>query len=220
MKFLLKFAFIFVVLGLPLLPVFGQSTKRPRKVKKPVIQETVIVKGNPYTRPIYPAETDPGIWNEFSSKDGRIKLTFPSLPGKLSEDSELTDGGKVLISMSAHTSNASYKLFARHFAPIADSKELNEILERSISTVFAGPRSKVVEKKNVSYGGIIGKEFMILERKADSISIQFARVYILGDQLITLFVIPDKPESQEKMKPWIQKFFDSLSVPLPARNEA
>lgn len=216
----MKFLLIPVLVISAVLSAEGQTRKKSIKSKRPVVRATVTVKADPYKPPIYPNETDDGVWNEYSSKDGKIKLTFPAPVEKLYDDSEPQNDGRLIISMSAYTKNGSYRLLVRPFPAILDNRGIDYVLENSIQLVFVQPRITIVKKTNVFYEGFLGKELIVRETGAQGKSIQYAQFYILNSQLITLIVELDHSASQEKMEPWIRKFFDSLVVKLPARSTA
>lgn len=216
----MKFLLITILTILASLATSAQSQKKPTKAKKPVVRATVTVKGEPHVPHVYPNETDDGIWNEYSTKDGVIKITFPSVLEKLRNSSESRDDGQIFISLTAPTNNGSYELLTRPFSAITDNREIDRILEDSINKVVSGPIMKIVSKKNIYYGGFLGKELIIRKTVAEGEYIQYSRFFILNSRLITLNVSLDYGVSKEKMEPWIQKFFDSLVVHLPNTPEA
>lgn len=185
-----------------------------------MIKATVTVKGEPYTLPVYPAETHAGIWNEYKTQDGRIKLTFPSLPDKLTEDSEPLGNGQSLITVGANTRHGRYRVLARPFDSLIENRDIDLILENSIKSSYSGPDVKVLQKRNVFYDGVVGKEFVAVLKRAEGEHVQYIRSFLLDSRMIILIVEIDDRSSEEKMKPWIQRFFDSLTVPRLATKDA
>lgn len=211
--------FVFVALILYTASVAGQKSRKPRK--QPIIRETVTVKGGPYIAPKYPDETEADLWKEHAINGGSIKLTFPSGSGKYFHDGseELLDG-QTLVSVSATTTNASYLLLTRPVAPLLSNSDIEEVLETSISSVFSKTNTQIVSKKNVYYAGFIGKDLVISTTRAEGKEIQHARLFLLNGTLIAMYVTLDDPNSGKAMEPWIIRFFDSLVVRLPAKNDA
>lgn len=211
--------FIFLALILHTVPSAGQKSRKPRK--QPIIRETVTVKGGPYIAPKYPDETEADLWKEHAINGGSIKLTFPSGSGKyLHDGSEELPDGPTLVSVSATTKNASYQLLTRPVAPLLSNPDIEDVLETSISSVFSKTNTQIISKKNVYYAGFIGKELVISTTRAEGKEIQHARVFLLSGTLIAMYVTLDDPNSGKAMQPWITKFFESLVVRLPARNDA
>ena len=216
----MKYLLILILLMSASVASSAQTRKKSTKTEKPVVLGTVTIKGEPYVPPVYPSETDAGIWNEFSTMDGSIKVNFPAFVGKLYDDSERLDNGQRFISLSAYTKNGTYKLLARPFQAITENRDIDSILENTIRSVVIKSNLTVVRKKNIFYQGFIGKELIYTETVAEGIHIRYARFCILNSHVISLDVSLNDPTSKEKMEPWIQKFFNSLRVELPNINDA
>lgn len=203
---------IFIVALIVPLSAWAQKAKKT-PVKKPVIREIVTVKRTPYVPPEYPSETEPDLWKEHSTKDGAIKIAFPSGAGKhFHNDSEALPDGAELVVMSAYTKNATYKLITRPVAPLLNNSDIEEVLESSISSAYSMPRTTIVSKKNVSYKGFVGKELVLSTTRTEAKEVQHARFFLLNANLIAIYVTLDDPNSGKAIEPWIRKFFDSLVV--------
>lgn len=212
---------VLIVVIVVLFPAFAwaQKTRKP-PVKKPVIREIVTVKGDQYAPPEYPSETEPDLWKEHSTKDGSIKITFPSGAGKhFLDDSERLPDGAELVVMSAYTKNATYKLITCPVAPLLNNSDIEEVLESSINSAYSMPMTTIVSKKNVSYKGFVGKELVLNTTRAEGKEVQHARFFLLNANLIAIYVTLDDPNSGKAIDPWIRKFFDSLDVRVDSMAE-
>ena len=214
MKFCLRSLLVVLIAVVASGVAAAQTRRKPIQVKKPVITATVTVKGEPYAPPVFPAETDEGIWNDVQIGDGRINLTFPSTPETLEKSADVLESGGQLASVSAYTKHGSYKAYTRPVAPLTSNRDIDDVLERSIADAFSGPNAKVLQMTTVHYDGVRGKEFVAAVKKSGTTRVQYIRAFILGNLMVSLMVEIDDRANEEKMKPWIQKFFDSLSVPL------
>jgi hypothetical protein len=212
---------IVIVLMVLSVSISAQKKGKRSTAKMPVIHETVTVKAGPYTPPVYPAETEPDIWNDFSTKDGAIKITFPAKSGGyLFTDSEIMPDGKEVVVVTAYTANASYKLITRPVAPLLNNGDIDDVLESSINLAYSLPKTKIISKKNISYGSFLGKEVILSTDIGKEKEVQYARFYLLNSNLIAIYVTLDNPNSGKKMEPWVNKFFASLFVILQIKNEA
>ena len=209
---------VFFIVCLAMVSVQSQTRKKASKTRKPVVRATVTIKGEPYEPRVYPSESDPNIWNEFTFRNEFIKISFPAIPGELEDSFESPEVDEPLLIASATTKNASYKLMARKLAVSTDEREIDVILENSIVQTYEGGGWRISKKKDVSYEGILGKELVAIRTVAEGEYKHYIRAYILNSHVITLFVSPN-PASKLNLEPWSVKFFDSLKVKLPVRSE-
>jgi hypothetical protein len=209
-----RFAFVFLVVLLASGSIPAQKRGKP-VAKKPVIRATVTVKGDGAYKPIVlPSENDSGVWNSVELTEHKVKIDFPSKGEEVLEDAEVfdIDIGKVW-SYSAETKHATYRLMVRDVPEILDNRDIENVLDSTISSVL-GNRKAFKSKSTVYYGGYVGREILIEEEMV----VQAARLYILNKKLFAIFVTAEPKAHWPSIEPWVRRFFDSFSVDLPTKN--
>lgn len=210
-----------IIFGLFILSFSAEGQKVPKsKPDKPKVLGTVTVVAPPYEPPNYPHETEPGLWKEVSSSNGGIRVTMPTGSGKyLFDDSIVLSDGNEALSISASTKNAVFKITTRPAGLLQGNRDIEAYLESMIRFIEERPIATLRSKKNVYYGSQVGREIVILNQMAEQTEIQIARLFVLNSTLVVLEVIVDESTDMKNIEPWINKFFESLVVPLPTINE-
>jgi len=188
------------------------QTKKTRKVAKPKpIRVTVTVKGGgPPVKPLA-NETDDGVWNLLELKNDDLQILFPAKNEDIFDDVV----GPVR-SFVAETKTAKYLLAIRDVGVPIDVKGTEEYLENLIKIGFGDADTKIIEKRNLSYGGWLGKQLITEQRAKRSIS----RIYILNRKLFAMSVILNTKDYNVTFEKWITKFLDSFHVKVRTPREA
>ena len=212
--------FIFAIALLPLITLHALPQKKAKPtVTKPVIRATVTVKGDGNAAPVYPAETDKGIWNEFASKDGRMRILLPARSNDVEwyyEDVRGIEAGFLTV----RSKFARYQVVTRPSIQFESNRDIEEVLEASIQTAYSAPKSNVRVKRTIYYDGVLGKEFEAVYQRSDVTVVDYVRCYIVDSKMIIMSVSIEKPVDDEKLRPWITKFFDSLVVARNGKKDA
>jgi hypothetical protein len=202
---------IFVMAVSAAIPANGQTKTTKNLVKPKPIRATVTVRGgSPPLRPL-PNETDADIWNAFELKGDGLRMLFPAKNADIFEDSI----GPVR-SFQATTNKANYLLAIRELETPIDNREIDDVLESIIKAGFQHPDTRLLEKRNISYEGRLGKHLITQQRTMRSI----ARIYVLNGKVFAISVTIKSKDLDQTFEKWIAKFLDSFRVEVSAVGEA
>jgi hypothetical protein len=193
--------------------VDGQTRKSrprvvPKKVKANVTVDTVptdTIVNVPIT------EADAGTWNMFEIKEIGLEMMFPVANQNIQDDTL----GRVR-SFHATTNKATYLLAIRDLASPISNEGLETFLNEIIKNTFGERGTKLIDQRNLSYAGRIGKQ-LTTERNAHR---TISRLYVLNGKLFAMSVTLDQKDYDQTFEKWITKFFDSFRVKVPVFNEA
>lgn len=215
----MKFLFATGLLILISSAALPQKKGKP-SAAKPVIRATVTVKGDSTAPPpVYPAETDEGIWNEFASKNERLKVLLPARAKNVEWSYEDIRGAEAAF-LTTRSKSARYQVVTRPSIQFESNRDIEDVLEASIQTAYSPPKSGVRVKRTIYYDGVLGKEFEAVYQRAEVTVVDYVRCFILDSKMIIMSVSVEKPVDDEKLRPWNKKFFDSLIVPRNGKKDA
>ena len=186
----------------------GRQRVAPKKVNAKVTVDAVPADTS-VKLPI--TEADAGTWNVFELKEIGLEMMFPVTNQKIQDDTL----GRVR-SFQATTNNAAYVLAIRDLASPISNQGLETFLNEIIKNTFGERGTKLIDQRNLSYAGRIGKQLTTERNTHRTIS----RLYVLNGKLFAMSVTLDQKDYDQTFEKWITKFFDSFRVKVPVFNEA
>lgn len=200
---LVRFPLLMLGFFLMTTPIFGQSkSKKPAKSKP--ITATVVVKGD--SKPL-PKENDESQWTEFESKEDGLTLLFPGR-----KDDVLDEVVGPVKTFDVSTAKAHYMLAIRNVGQPIDIREIDRYLEETIQSAFGAGKAKFLVKRNITYEGRLGKQ-IAFEDNGKRLS---ARLLFINGRLFITSVSMKSVDYGPEFDKWIDKFFDSFRVKVPA----
>ena len=114
--------------------------------------------------------------------------------------------GATAVTAANQTTN--FGLIENIFSRSVEGAEAAELLEKGTQAQLNDPQSKIIEKRDIEYRGIKGKE-IVLEKSGNVV---IGRVFVHRDRLFILSVNEAGDSKIVDMKKRAQRFFDSFVI--------
>ena len=147
-------------------------------------------------------ETSPnGAWHKYQTEVYVIEFPCPNAKldkGQLSGATAVTAANQI----------TNFGIIEKIFDRSVEGEEAASLLEKGAQAQLNDPRSKIIEKRDVEYRGIKGKE-LVLQKSGN---IVIGRVFVHRDRLFILSVNEAGDSKVEDAKRRAQRFFESFVI--------
>ena len=150
-----------------------------------------------------PESSANGAWHKYET--AAYVIEFPCPNDKL--DKRLMSGA---TAVTAANQTTNFGVIENIFSRSVEDAEAAELLEKGAQAQLNDPQSKTIEKRDIEYRGIKGKE-IVLEKSGNVV---IGRVFVHRDRLFILSVNEAGDSKIVDMKKRAQRFFDSFVIRL------
>lgn len=137
------------------------------------------------------AESDPQIWKEYSSAEGRFSILFPGKPG---QDTKVIEASDAQFKLSIHRLKtlAEYSvMYADYPVPTNDPAVAKQVLDNGAKGAVASVRSELLEINEIMLDGYPGR---YLRQRMPGGEILWVKMFLVGQRMYQIAVTTPREE--------------------------